>query len=96
MDQESTICKEIVSDMIHKVEEESEKNIEQLTVIISRSSIQGGLANEEFDEHDLIDWRLQHQYPTNYVKIWKNYEKVGDDSKFTDIKSKDKSMHIDL
>ena len=89
MDQESTICKEIVSDMIHKVEEESEKNIEQLTVIISRSSIQGGLANEEFDEHDLIDWRLQHQYPTNYVKIWKNYEKVGDDSKFTDIRSKD-------
>ena len=85
MDQVSAI----ISDIIDKVEEEVSTiiEIEKLTVIISRSSIQGGLTNGEFDEHDLIDWRVQHHYPTNYVKIWKNYEKVGDDSKFTDIKS---------
>ena len=88
MDQGSTICKEIVYNMVDKIQEEV-SSIEKLNVIISRSSIQGGLTNGEYDEHDLKDWRLQHQYPTNYVKKWKNYEKVGDDSKFTDIKSKE-------
>jgi hypothetical protein len=68
---------------------ETKDKIEQLTVKINRKTIQGGLTNEEFDEHDLIDWRLQHNFPTNYVKIWKGYEKVGDDSKFTDIRSKE-------
>jgi len=63
------------------------KRVDCLIVKVSRQTIQGGLTNDEYDDHDLTDWRLQHHYPTNYVKALKKYEKVGDDSKFTDIQS---------
>ena len=61
--------------------------IDRLTIKLSRTTIQGGLKNEEFDSHNLTDWRLQHHIATDYIKLWKNYGKVSDDSKFTDIQS---------
>lgn len=65
-----------------------ENKIDKLTIKIPRKLIQGGLTNEEFDPKCLRDWRLQHHIPTNYAMKWKNFEKVGNDSKFTDIRSK--------
>ena len=66
---------------------ETSLNIDCLKVTIPRSSIQGGLTNEELDENNLKDWRCQHHITTDYVKLWKNYKTVGKDSKFTDIES---------
>ena len=63
-------------------------NISKLNLKIHRKYLQGGLTNTEYDVKNLTDWRLQHHIITDYVKIWKNYEKVGNDSKFTDIQSK--------
>ena len=65
------------------------QKIEKLSVTLPRKYIQGGLSNEEYDEHHLTDWRLQHHIVTDYFKKWQNYEKQGDDSKFTDCQSKD-------
>lgn len=63
--------------------------IKNLSVTVARKCIQGGLSNKDYDQHNLYDWRLQHHYVTDYFKMWQNYDKQGDDSKFTDCQSKD-------
>ena len=42
---------------------------------------------DEFGDN-IEDWRLQHHYPTEYVKSWKDYDTAGRDSKYTDLCSK--------
>ena len=71
----------------HQPESTKEPELQKLRLILNRKFIQGGLSNEEYDEHNLHDWRLQHHIVTDYFKKWQNYDKQGDDSKFTDCKS---------
>ena len=66
---------------------EGEKNIDVLEITLLRETIQGGLNNDEFGDN-IEDWRLQHHYPTEYVKSWKDYDTAGRDSKYTDLCSK--------
>jgi len=66
------------------MEAETLKKIEVLKIKLLRKTIQGGLNNTEFG-NNIDDWRLQHHWPTEYVKSWKNYRSVGRDSKFTDL-----------
>ena len=71
----------------HQPESTKEPELQKLRLILNRKFIQGGLSNEEYDEHNLYDWRLQHHIVTDYFKKWQNYDKQSDDSKFTDCKS---------
>lgn len=66
---------------------EDEKNIDVLEITLRRETIQGGLNNDEFGDN-IEDWRLQHHFPTEYVKSWKGYDTAGRDSKYTDLCSK--------
>ena len=60
------------------------KSLDVLNITLPRSLIQGGLDNNQFGDN-INDWRLQHHWPTEYVKIWKDYKSAGPDSKFTDL-----------
>lgn len=73
---------------------EKKKFLEVLKVILPRSLIQGGLDNNQFGDN-INDWRLQHHLPTEYLKIWKDYDSIGRDSKFTDVKSKNGNFYAE-
>jgi len=62
--------------------------IQKLVLIIQRSSIQAGIPNERYPEKLLRDSRLTYHIPTDAVMVWKNFISAGNDSKFTDLKSR--------
>ena len=64
---------------------ENKTEIDVLRVKLPRQTIQGGLSNDEYNPHNLTDWRLLHHIPTNYVRKWKRYQEIKTDSKFTDL-----------
>lgn len=62
--------------------------IEKLVLKIARSTLQGGIPNDRYPEKLLRDSRLTNHIPTDAVMVWKNFVSAGDDSKFTDLKSR--------
>lgn len=65
----------------------SKHSIEKLTLTIQRSTIQAGIPNDRYSEELLRDSRLTHHISTDAVVTWKNFVKMGRDSKFTDSTS---------
>jgi hypothetical protein len=70
------------------------KSLDVLSIKLPRSLIQGGLDNNQFGDN-INDWRLQHHWPTEYFKIWKGYDSIRRDSKFTDVKSNNGNFYAE-
>jgi hypothetical protein len=65
------------------------KMISKYNHIVPRLYMQGGIPNERYPESLLRNSRLTNHFPTDAIKVRKEFEDAGTDNKYSDLKKDD-------